>query len=76
MEGRIAAPKGTGMPQEDKHASTNLDPWGSQRLNHQPKNTHGLDLDPPCTYVADVQLGLHMGPEPLEWGLSQKLLPI
>jgi hypothetical protein len=23
---------------------TNLDPWGSQRLNHQPKNTHGLEL--------------------------------
>ena len=26
--------------------STDLDPWGSQSLNHQPKNLQGLDLDP------------------------------
>jgi hypothetical protein len=31
---------------------------------------------PPCTYVADVQLSLHVGSEQLERGLSQKLLPI
>ena len=31
---------------------------------------------PPCTYVADVQLDLHVGPEQLEWGLSQKLAPV
>jgi hypothetical protein len=30
----------TGRPTE----STNLDPWGSQRLNQQPKSTQGLDL--------------------------------
>jgi hypothetical protein len=24
--------------------STYLDPWGSQKLNHQPKNIYGLDL--------------------------------
>lgn len=29
---------------------------------------------PPCSYV-DVQLGLHVGPEQLEQGLSQELLP-
>jgi hypothetical protein len=29
----------------------------------------------PCTYIADVQLGLYLGPEQLELGLSQKLLP-
>ena len=28
--------KEIGRPTE----STNLDPWGSQRLNHQPKNIH------------------------------------
>jgi hypothetical protein len=28
---------------------------------------------PPHSYVADVQLGLHAGPELLEQGLSQKL---
>jgi hypothetical protein len=39
--------------------STNLGPWGSQRLNHQQKNMHGLD---PCIFVADVQLGTHVSP--------------
>jgi hypothetical protein len=24
--------------------STNLGPWGFQSLNHQTKNTHGMDL--------------------------------
>lgn len=33
----------TGRPME----STNLDPWGSQSLNHQPKNIHELDLSLP-----------------------------
>ena len=27
-------------------------------------------------YKADVQLGLRVDPEQLEWGLSQKLLPV
>jgi hypothetical protein len=27
-------------------------------------------------YVADVQFGLHVGPEQLEQGLYQKLLPV
>jgi hypothetical protein len=27
--------------------STNLDPWGSQSLNHQQKNIQELDLDLP-----------------------------
>ena len=31
---------------------------------------------PHRTYVADVQLGLHMGPEKLEQVLSQNLLPV
>ena len=39
------APKGIGTPQEhQQRKSTNLDPWGSQSLNHQPKNIHGLNL--------------------------------
>lgn len=44
---RIEGPKeyrdSTGRPTE----STNLDPWGSQSLNHQPKNIHRLDLGLP-----------------------------
>jgi hypothetical protein len=27
--------------------STNLDSWGSQKLNHHPKNIHRLDLGLP-----------------------------
>ena len=42
--GRIVSPEGdknsAGRPTE----LTNLDPWGSQSLNHQPKNIHGLNL--------------------------------
>jgi hypothetical protein len=44
MEGRIAGSKGdrnsTGRPT----VSTNLDPWGSQSLNHQLKSIHEQDL--------------------------------
>jgi hypothetical protein len=44
IRGRIVDPEGdrnsTGRPTE----STNLNSWGSQRLNHQPMNIHGLDL--------------------------------
>ena len=29
-----------------------------------------------CTYVADVQPGLHVDPEQLEWGLFQKLFSV
>jgi hypothetical protein len=43
----IACLKGTGTPQEVPTESTNLDPWGSQSLNHQPKNIHGLNLGLP-----------------------------
>jgi len=42
---RIAGLKGrnaTGRPTE----STNLHPWGSQRLNQQPKGIHGLTQSP------------------------------
>jgi hypothetical protein len=46
--GRIFSPYGdrnsTGRPTE----STNLDPWNSQRLNHQTKNIHGLNLGLPA----------------------------
>jgi hypothetical protein len=65
--GRIVGAKGdrnsTGRPTE----LTNLGPWGPQSLNHQPKTIHRLDLD------LLEQLGLHVGPEHLEQGQSQKL---
>jgi hypothetical protein len=52
-------------PEGDRNSTgrpTNQDPWGSQRLNPQPKSIHGLDLTPlPPACVADVWLGLHVG---------------
>ncbi|XP_063128790.1 uncharacterized protein LOC134481533 [Rattus norvegicus] len=42
----LQAPDGLGSPQEDQQL-TNLDSWGSQRLNHQSQSTHRLDLGLP-----------------------------
>ena len=44
LEGKISGPR------EDRNSagrptkSTNLDSWGSESLNHQPKNINGQDL--------------------------------
>jgi hypothetical protein len=46
------APKGIDRNSTEKPTeSTNLDPWGSQRLNHQPKNIHGHNLPPPPAHI-------------------------
>jgi hypothetical protein len=37
---RILDPK----RERDSKTKSNLDPWGSQILNHQPENMQGLDL--------------------------------
>ena len=67
--GVLRNPEGTGTPQEDESQLT----WAqgdSQRLEHQPKSIHRLDLAPsPGTYVAEV-LGLHAGPTKDEQRLS------
>jgi hypothetical protein len=48
----------------------------SQRMSHQPKSIHGLDLAPiSITYVADVSLFFMQVPKLLEWGLFLILLP-
>jgi hypothetical protein len=41
-----------------------VDPWGSQRLKHQPNNIYGGGGRPRhlCTYVTNMQPGLHVGP--------------
>jgi hypothetical protein len=45
-------------PQEDQQGH-----FLTQRLNHQPKSEHGLDLGPtPHMYVTYMQLGLHVHP--------------
>jgi hypothetical protein len=70
---RLQVPKGVGIPQKDQQNQLTWTLGGSQRLKHQPK---GTGPRPPHTYVADVQFCLHMGPEQLEQGLSEKLLSI
>ena len=74
--GRIAGPKedrhSTGRPTE----STDLDSWSLQESEQPTKQHTWAGSRPLCTYVADVQLGLYVGPEQLEWGLSEKLLPV
>ena len=56
---RIAGPKRNRNSTGRTTESTNLDPWGSQNLNHQPKNIHGLDLGLPhiCSRCATWSLG-------------------
>jgi hypothetical protein len=78
--GRIVGPKGDRNSRGRKTESINLDTWGFQRLNHQTKIIHGLELAPlpclPCIYVADLQFGLHDNPKQLEQRISQILLPV
>jgi hypothetical protein len=71
-------------PEENRNSTrrpteaTNLDWLQFSETNSQTKEINRLDQPPPypCTCVADMQLGLHVGPEQLEWRLSQKLLPV
>ena len=62
----------TGRPTQ----STNLDPWRVSGTELPTKKHTWTGPRPPCSYVADVHLDLHTGPEQLEEGLSQNLLPI
>jgi hypothetical protein len=55
-----------GTPQEDHQGQLMCAIGGSQRLNHQAKSKHGLDLDAPPRYVEDVKLGVHVDPQQLE----------
>ena len=61
-----------GIPTE----STNLDPWDSDSEPPNKEHTWTGPTPPLLIYVADVQLDLHMGPEQLEQGISQKMLLI
>jgi hypothetical protein len=72
--GRTAGPKGIGTPQEDQQSQLT---WTLRAETEPPtKEQTQAGSRPPHTYVADVQLSLHLGPKKLEWGLSQKLLPV
>ena len=55
-------------PEEDRDfigkptESTNLDPWGLPETESPSKQHTKAEPSPHCTYVADVQLDLHLGP--------------
>jgi len=53
VRGMIEGPEGDRNPRGKLTESTNLDSWGSQRLNHQPKTICKLDLCLPhiCSLV-------------------------
>ena len=71
----LQAPKEIGIPQEDNQSQLT---WtlGLSETEPPTKEHTQAELRPLHTNVADVQLGLHVGPKQLEQGLSQKLLPI
>jgi hypothetical protein len=54
--------------------SINLDPWDFQRLNHQLKRDHGLDLGTPHICSRSVTWSSCRSPRQLERGLSLSLL--
>jgi hypothetical protein len=49
---RLRDPNRRGIPQEDNQSQLIWTLLGSQRLNCEPSNKHGLDLGP-YTYVTD-----------------------
>ena len=44
IAGKIVGPEGDRNSKGRPTESTNMDPWGSQSLNHQSKSIHRLDL--------------------------------
>jgi hypothetical protein len=56
--------------------STNPKPLGLSESELPTENHLWAGPRPHYSCVADVQLGFHVGPKQLEWGLTQKLLPI
>ena len=68
-------PEGIASPQEDQQNQLTWTFGGSQRLNHQPKSIHRLDLAPHPMYVQMCSLVFMWVPQQLERGLSLTLLP-
>lgn len=64
--GRIEGQKGDSKSTKRWTKSTNLDTEVSQRLSHQWKTIHGMDLEP-LKHVADVEFSIHVGPTKLKW---------
>jgi hypothetical protein len=71
--GRFASPKGIELYRKTNRV-TYPGPLGLSETEPPTTEHTWTGPRPSCTYVADVQLGLH--PKQLECGLSQKLLPV
>jgi hypothetical protein len=74
----LREPNRIGMPQEDHQSQTNLDPWGLPNTEPLTKeqtwaSQHACSAH---TYVADLQDGLHTGPQQLEQGFFLYLFSI
>lgn len=50
------------IPHDDLKSQLTWDHVSSLNLKHQPRSTQGLVLGSFPTFVADMQLGLHVGP--------------
>lgn len=61
VRGRIEGAEGDGNPIGRPTVSTNLDPWELPETEPPTKEHTWAGPRLPCTYVADVQLGLHVG---------------
>jgi hypothetical protein len=59
-------PKGNKKSTRRPIESTNLDLWGFQSFEPSTKAHTWAAPKPPCTHVADVHLGLHVGPKQLK----------
>jgi len=73
--GMIEGPERATNSTEDQQNQLTWIFGDSQRLSHQLKRIHWLDVGP-HTCITLVQLSLHVGPKQLELELSLKLLPI
>lgn len=51
-------------------------PVSSELLETEPPSKELTEPRPPHTYVAGVQLDVHVGPEQMDLGLSQKLVAV
>lgn len=61
-----------GTRQEDQQDQ----PVFSELSEAEPPSKELAEPRSPCTYVADVQLDVHVGPEQMDLGISQKLVAV
>ena len=65
-----------GSPQEDQQSQLTWTFGDSQRLSHQPKSIHGLDLSFYPTYGVEMQFGYHVGPSTTGASILLCCLPV